>query len=93
MSTRITVERTHSLGLAAAREKAEKLADKLAREYDVKCRWNGDVLEFKRSGADGQIAVGETSVRVEVKLGLLLSPLGSTIRREIEQSLDKHLKA
>ena len=91
--SRITVERSHSLGLAAAREKAEALAQRLASEYDVKYRWSGDILEFKRSGADGQIAVGADRVRVELKLGLLLSALGSTIKREIEQTLDKHLGA
>ncbi|WP_068824569.1 polyhydroxyalkanoic acid system family protein [Pseudomonas sp. BMS12] len=91
--SRITVERSHSLGLAAAREKAEALAERLASEYDVKYRWSGDVLEFKRSGADGRIDVGDEHVRVELKLGLLLSALGSTIKREIEATLDKHLKA
>ncbi|MEO4047115.1 polyhydroxyalkanoic acid system family protein [Pseudomonas sp. CAU 1711] len=91
--SRITVERSHNLGLAAAREKAEALAERLAREYDVKYRWSGDTLEFKRSGADGRIAVAADSVRVELKLGLLLSALGGTIRREIEETLDKHLQA
>ena len=91
--SRITVERSHSLGLAVAREKAEALAQRLASEYDVKYRWSGDTLEFKRSGADGTIAVGDDSVRVELKLGLLLSALGGTIKREIEQTLDRHLQA
>jgi putative polyhydroxyalkanoate system protein len=91
--SRITVERTHSLGLAVAREKAEALAQRLASEYDVKYRWSGDTLEFKRGGADGTIAVGDSSVRVELKLGLLLSALGGTIKREIEETLDKHLQA
>lgn len=71
--SRIRVERSHSLGREAAREKAERLAERLASEYDVRYRWNGDTLEFKRSGADGSIAVGEDTVRVELKLGLLLS--------------------
>ena len=89
--SRIRVERSHSLGREGAREKAERLAELLASEYDVRYRWNGDTLEFKRSGADGSIAVGEDTVRVELKLGLLLSPMGSMIQREIEQVLDKSL--
>ncbi len=40
-----------------------------------------------------RIAVADDSVRVELKLGLLLSALGGTIKREIEQTLDKHLQA
>lgn len=91
--SRITVERSHSLGRAAAREKAEALAQRLASEYDVKFRWAGDTLEFKRSGADGTIDVSDDLVRVNLKLGLLLSALSGTIKREIEDTLDKHLQA
>lgn len=89
--SRIRVERPHQLGRQAARDKAERLAERLASEYDVRYRWNGDVLEFKRSGADGSIEVGEDTVKVEVKLGLMLSAMGGMIRREIEQALDKSL--
>ncbi|WP_439886542.1 polyhydroxyalkanoic acid system family protein [Pseudomonas sp. MBLB4123] len=91
--TRIDVERSHNLGREAAREKAEQLAERLAREFDVRYRWNGDALEFKRSGADGRIEVGEDRVRVELKLGLLLSAMGGSIKRQIEEALDKNLKA
>ncbi|UTW09567.1 polyhydroxyalkanoic acid system family protein [Pseudomonas benzenivorans] len=91
--TRIAVERPHSLGREAAREKAEQLAERLARDFDVQYRWSGDILEFKRSGADGRIEVGEDRVRVELKLGLLLSAMGGSIKRQIEEVLDKNLKA
>ena len=88
---RITVERSHTLGRAGARAKAEELAERLASEYAVRYGWNGDVLEFKRSGADGTIEVGDTNVRVELKLGLMLSALSGTIKREIEKGLDESL--
>lgn len=89
--SRIQVERCHQLGLEAARAKAQSLAERLASEFDVRYKWNGDTLEFKRSGADGSICVTEDNVRVELKLGLLLSAMGGTIKREIEQALDKSL--
>lgn len=90
---RIDVERPHALGREAAREKAEQLAERLAREYAVRYRWSGDTLEFKRSGADGRIEVGEDRVRVQLNLGLLLSAMSGSIKREIEEVLDKSLKA
>ncbi|MBM7061125.1 polyhydroxyalkanoic acid system family protein [Pseudomonas sp. UL073] len=88
---RIHVERSHSLGRTAARAKAEQLAERLAREYDVSYRWNGDTLEFKRSGADGRIEVSDDRVSVELKLGLLLSAMSGPIKREIEKTLDEKL--
>lgn len=91
--SRINIHRSHQLGLEAARARAEQLAERLAREYDVSYRWNGDALEFKRSGADGRIEVSDDSVAVELRLGLLLSALGGKIKGEIERTLDKSLQA
>ena len=90
---KITVERPHSLGREAAREKAEQLAERLAREYNVRYRWAGDTLEFKRSGADGHIEVAADRVKVQLNLGLLLSAMSGSITREIEEVLDKSLNA
>ncbi|WP_371370071.1 polyhydroxyalkanoic acid system family protein [Pseudomonas sp. QL9] len=89
--SRIHVERSHSLGREAAREKAQKLAEKLSREHGVSYEWQGDVLTFKRSGVDGRIEVDDDRVAVEVKLGLLLSAMGGMLKGEIERALDKAL--
>ena len=91
--SRISVARHHTLGLEQARGKAQALAERLASQYQVKYRWVGDTLEFKRSGADGRIDVHDDSVRVQLSLGLLLSAMSSSIKREIEEVLDKNLQA
>ena len=85
--SRIHIERPHSLGLDAARAKAEKLAERLAKEHE----WQGDELTFKRSGVDGRIAVGADKVAVDVKLGLMLSAMSGLLKGEIEKALDKAL--
>ncbi|WP_181296268.1 polyhydroxyalkanoic acid system family protein [Pseudomonas sp. Q2-TVG4-2] len=90
---RIIVERTHSLGRDAARRKAEQLAANLATDFGVRCQWQGDVLEVRRSGADGRIEVEENRVRVQLNLGVLLSAMGSNIQGQIERALDKALQA
>lgn len=89
--SRIHIERSHSLGLDAARAKAEKLAERLAKEHGVQCEWQGDELTFKRSGVDGRIAVGADKVAVDVKLGLMLSAMSGLLKGEIEKALDKAL--
>lgn len=89
---KITVERAHALGREGARAKAEQLAERLARQYDLRCQWSGDTLEFKRKGAEGRIEVCEDQVRVELSLGLLLSAMSGTIKREIEKGLDESLQ-
>ncbi|MCO7517618.1 polyhydroxyalkanoic acid system family protein [Pseudomonas guariconensis] len=89
--TQISVERKHSLGREAARAKAEALVERLSREYDLKATWNGDRVDVSRSGANGSVHIGEDSIRVELKLGMMLSMLGGTIKGEIERALDKAL--
>lgn len=89
--SKILVERQHCLGREAARARAQELAERLAKEYDVSYHWTGDTLKFQRSGAQGSIDVDETQVRVQLKLGLLLSALSGSIKREIEEALDKRL--
>lgn len=90
---KIIVDRPHNLGIEAARGKAEKLAERLAREYDVRYQWKGDTLEFKRSGADGRIDVSEDRVHLQLNLGLLLSVMSGKIKSEIEEVLDRELSA
>ncbi|QLF93314.1 polyhydroxyalkanoic acid system family protein [Pseudomonas sp. ABC1] len=90
---RIVVERSHALGRDAARDKAQQLAERLRAEYGVDYQWRGDVLEVRRSGADGCIEVGEGNVRVQLNLGLMLSAMGGSIQGQIEKALDKVLQA
>ncbi len=87
----VDITREHNLGKEEARARAQKLADKLAQKLDAKCTWEGDDLKFKRSGADGCIAVAEDQVRVTVKLGMMLTPMAGMVKGEIEKALDKYL--
>ena len=89
--TQISVERKHSLGREAARAKAEALVEKLSREYDLKADWQGDRVDVWRSGAKGSVLIGDDSIRVELKLGMMLSMMSASIQSGIERALDKAL--
>ncbi|BCX65747.1 MULTISPECIES: polyhydroxyalkanoic acid system family protein [Pseudomonas] len=88
---RISVERVHGLGKEAAREKADKLAQKLCDQYGLEPQWSGDTLNLKRPGVKGAVHVSEDSIRVDVELGLMMSAMSSMIKAEIEKGLDKAL--
>ena len=88
---RISVERTHSLGLEAAREKARPLVEKLASQYGLTPTWAGDTVKLKRSGVNGTLLISDNNVKVDVELGLLMSAMSGTIKSEIEKALDKAL--
>jgi putative polyhydroxyalkanoate system protein len=85
----IEIKRTHSLELAKAKKKVQKVADHIAKKFDVSCDWSGNTLNFNRSGVDGHIKVNAKSVHVFAELGFFLSALKSPIEHEIERYLDE----
>lgn len=87
----VDITREHDLGKEQAKERAQKLANKLAQKLDAKCSWEGDQLHFKRSGADGCITVTDADVRVQVKLGMMLTPMAGMVKSEVQKALDKYL--
>jgi putative polyhydroxyalkanoate system protein len=85
----IRIRRVHGVTHKRARELAEKMADKLAKEFDLEWEWHGDVLRFHRDGVQGHVAVEDKDVEIRAKLGFLLSFLKPRIESEIEDNLDR----
>jgi putative polyhydroxyalkanoate system protein len=86
--SQIHIRKKHSLGHAEARKTAEKLAASLASEYNAKCRWHNDDLEFKSTGVNGKLHVGKDEVDIKVNLGMMLRPLKGKIESSIRSKLD-----
>jgi putative polyhydroxyalkanoate system protein len=88
---RITISCDHKLDPAEARAVADRLAVDLHKRYQLACRWKGTDLHFERSGLSGCMHVTGNHIDLEVTLGFLLSPMKSTIEREIRAELDRAL--
>ncbi len=89
----IKLKRKHALGAQKARSTVDALAKKLENQLDANCHWEGSTLQFSRSGASGHIDVSDDEVDIEIKLGMLLSPLKGKIEKTIEEEIDQHLTA
>lgn len=87
----IHIERNHTLGLEAAKERLEGIAQHLKQELEADYRWHGDTLHFTRSGASGTIDVGDDQVVLDVKLSFALGLLKGTIEQTIEREIDQAL--
>ena len=86
----ISLERKHKLGLKKAKEAAQKVADELAESFDMESEWDGNTLNFERSGVNGQLVVTKDGVAVEAKLGFLLSAFKPKIEEQINKNFDKY---
>lgn len=84
----ISIQRSHCLGLAQARERVAALARALEQDLEASWRWQGDELWFERAGASGRVRVAGEQLDVEVSLGLLLRPFRERIAAQISDRLD-----
>lgn len=84
----IEITRTHTMGVDAARIKADELAVGLSDRFDMNYHWQQDVLKFRRSGVKGQLEVDERQVHIRLELGFMITPFKSRIEREIHSHLD-----
>src|SRR4249919_3899456 len=85
----IDIKRSHSRPLPEARKSIERVAEHIARKFDITWAWEGNSLHFQRSGVDGHIKVSAKQVHVVAELGFLLSMLKTPVEREINRYLDE----
>ncbi len=81
-------KREHTLGLEGARERVQKLATEMTDSFRVKSEWQGDVLQFRRSGVNGELRVTETTIELDARLGPLLSAFKPKIQAQLDQNFD-----
>jgi putative polyhydroxyalkanoate system protein len=84
----IDIRRAHDLGRIAARRAAEQMIADLARKFDLRGQWQGDVLRFERPGVAGTLALTEKDLHLSISLGFLLKAMKASIEKAVTQELD-----
>lgn len=91
----LAVHRTHTLGLAQARERAKEWVAQAERDYGLLCEYQPGEVEdrvlFRRSGVSGELRVGADRFALDAKLGFLLSAYKGRIESQIAANLDRLL--
>ena len=85
----IDITRAHSKPLPEAKKAVQRVADHIAEKFDVSCSWDGNTLNFKRSGVDGHIKVSARQIHVTAQLGFLLMAIRGSVEREIHRYLEE----
>jgi putative polyhydroxyalkanoate system protein len=88
----IDVSRSHSLPKEEAKKRAESLAQSMQQKLDLDWRWDGDRILFDASrgpakGTKGTVDVGDTAVRVQIDLPLLLRMMKGTVESKVSEKL------
>ena len=85
--SKIDIRHAHSLPKAKARKAIEEVAKTLAEKFEMAYVWDGDTLNFSRSGVDGSIALAPNELHVHAKLGFLTAMFKDPIEGEIKRVL------
>jgi putative polyhydroxyalkanoate system protein len=73
------------------REAAQGLATSLERQHGVRSRWEGDTVQIKGAGVNGELSFHDGLIDVSVRLGLLTSMFEPVLRAEVQRYLDEHV--
>jgi len=84
----ITIAKKHALSHRKAKDVAEKIAKDLKRRFELDYAWDGDHVDFERPGVSGRMHVAKDSIRLDVHLGFLLTPLKPALERAIHKELE-----
>ena len=85
----IHIQRPHSMPLKKAREAANDFAQRLNEKFELESGWDGDTLNFSRSGVSGTLALTKSDVTIGVQLGFLLSAFAGKMEGHISDNLDQ----
>ena len=83
----IQIVQEHVLSPERARAAAQQVADKVAAEFGMECRWDGDVLRFARSGVEGVLTLDDRRAALRIRLGLLMSAFGPAIEAKVADKM------
>jgi len=85
----ISITQKHKLSHKKAKAAAQKVADQLAEEYGVSAEWDGDMLNFRRSGVSGTLELSPHEAQLEITLGFMLKAFAATIEEHIHKNMKK----
>lgn len=90
----ISIQKEHGMEFADAKAKVFEVVSSLQEKMDVisSVDWNGDktAAKVKGTGFNGEFAVDEKAVSVDINLKLFVKPLKGKIAAKVERQLERH---
>lgn len=85
----ISIVQEHKLTPEQARAAAQQVAQRIAAEYDLACKWDGDVLRFERSGVEGALHLEGQRAALRIRLGLFMGMFAPAIEAKVTEKMRK----
>ncbi|MFC0251123.1 polyhydroxyalkanoic acid system family protein [Massilia consociata] len=85
----ISIIQEHNLSPEQARTAAQQVAQRIASEYGLECKWDGDVLRFGRSGVEGALTLEDQRAAMRIRLGFFMGAFASAIEAKVAEKMRK----
>ena len=90
----ITVHRDHNIDTGILKQRLDELAADLKKKYGIRSRWDGDTCLLDGSGVKkGVLTMTDSSLSIELTLGMLAKILKPKIEEEINRKIGGVLTA
>jgi putative polyhydroxyalkanoate system protein len=86
----IRITKRHHLTHGKAREAAERVARDLNKRFGLTYGWDGDCVDFKRTGLTGRLHVLKDQVRLDCELGFVMSIFKPALEGAVHEEFDKY---
>ena len=85
----ISIVQEHTLSPEQARDAAQQVAQRIATEYGLACKWDGDVLRFERSGVEGALTLEDQRAAMRIRLGFFMGAFAPAIEAKVAEKMRK----
>lgn len=86
----IVLRRAHALGREGARAAAQRVEEDLQSTFQMRTRWDGDVLAFERPGVSGVLEIGDGHVALTAELGWLFAGFKPRIEAHLQRDFERY---
>lgn len=88
----IKISHPYTMPKAELVSKLDQLSAEMTSRYQLQCNWRSpECLVFQRSGANGEIVVGDNDLDLTIKLGLMLGAFKSSIEGDIRRFIEGNI--
>ncbi len=89
--SKILIKKNHNMDELQLQDLIERLGKKLKDKFGGDYQLESNSVHYVYHGADAKISFDKSMVKVEVKLGFLMSAIRGKVELEINSYLDDHV--
>lgn len=85
----IKLSKPYTMPRTELEEVLNKVTEGLEKKFQIVNDWQGDVINFKRTGLNGSLLIKESELELNIKLGLLAASFSGVVKNNIVKYMEE----